>query len=83
MDTLQSPSQVVNYSPFTEEEFKLMETEMKSLGLYLPEDKMGIMWERCRRIRGTNENQPCGCKSASGLWKRCVDDINDFIRSKQ
>jgi len=74
--------EINKYSPFTDDEFKVMVEEMKSLGVYLPEHQMGKMWERCTRIRGTKENQPCGCKSAGALWKRCVDDINNFIKER-
>lgn len=54
----------LKYSPFTDEEFVVMVEQMKAIGAYLPEHQMGIMWERCTRIRGQKENQPCGCKSA-------------------
>ena len=59
----------LKYAPFTDEEFAVMVEQMKAIGNYLPEHQMGIMWERCTRIRGQKENQPCGCKSAGGLWK--------------
>jgi hypothetical protein len=72
----------LKYAPFTDEEFAVMVEQMKAIGNYLPEHQMGIMWERCTRIRGQKENQPCGCKSAGGLWKQCVDDINTFIAQR-
>jgi hypothetical protein len=72
----------LKYSPFTDEEFVVMVEQMKAIGAYLPEHQMGIMWERCTRIRGQKENQPCGCKSAGGLWAKCVEDINNFISQR-
>lgn len=72
----------LKYTPFSDEEFTLMVADMKLIGSYLPEHQMGIMWERCTRIRGQKENQPCGCKSAGGLWAKCVEDINNFISQR-
>ena len=72
----------LKYAPFSDEEFTLMVEQMKAIGAYLPEHQMGIMWERCTRIRGQKENQPCGCKSAGGLWAKCVEDINNFISQR-
>jgi hypothetical protein len=72
----------LKYAPFSDEEFTLMVSDMKLIGSYLPEHQMGIMWERCTRIRGQKENQPCGCKSAGGLWAKCVEDINNFISQR-
>jgi hypothetical protein len=72
----------LKYAPFTDEEFAVMVEQMKAIGNYLPEHQMGIMWERCTRIRGQKENQPCGCKSAGGLWAKCVEDINTFISQR-
>ena len=72
----------LKYAPFSDEEFTLMVADMKLIGSYLPEHQMGIMWERCTRIRGQKENQPCGCKSAGGLWAKCVEDINNFISQR-
>lgn len=74
--------EINKYSPFTNEEFAVMVEEMKSLGVFLPEHQMSKMWERCTRIRGKKENQPCSCKSSGSLWKRCVDDINQFIKER-
>jgi hypothetical protein len=68
------------YAPFDEAEFNSIKQTMIEIGLYLPENKMGWMWEKCTAIRGQKENQPCGCKSASGLWKRCADDITDWVK---
>ena len=72
----------LKYAPFSDEEFTLMVADMKLIGSYLPEHQMGIMWDRCTRIRGQKENQPCGCKSAGGLWAKCVEDINNFISQR-
>ena len=71
------------YAPFTEAEFKELKEEVEVLGAYLPESQLRIMWERCTRIRGKRENQPCMCKGSSGLWARCIDDIRAFIKERE
>jgi hypothetical protein len=71
------------YKPFSIEEWTAMKAEVEALGAYLPEHQLRIMWERCTRIRGKAENQPCMCKSSSGLWARCIDDIRAFIKERE
>ncbi len=71
------------YKPFSIEEWAVMKAEVGALGAYLPESQLGIMWERCTRIRGKRENQPCSCKGSSGLWARCIDDIRAFIKERE
>ena len=71
------------YKPFSIEEWAAMKAEVEVLGHYLPESQLRIMWERCTRIRGKRENQPCMCKGSSGLWARCIDDIRAFIKERE
>lgn len=71
------------YAPFTLEEWTVMKAEVEALGNYLPEHQLGIMWERCTRIRGQRENQPCMCKGSAGLWARCIDNIRAFIKERE
>jgi hypothetical protein len=71
------------YKPFSIEEWTVMKAEVEVLGAYLPESQLRIMWERCTRIRGKAENQPCSCKGSSGLWARCIDDIRAFIKERE
>jgi hypothetical protein len=71
------------YKPFTLEEWTVMKAEVEALGNYLPEHQLGIMWERCTRIRGQRENQPCMCKGSAGLWARCIDNIRAFIKERE
>jgi hypothetical protein len=72
------------FAPFTYEEFKVIQAEMEAIGVYLPSDATAQrkLWENCTRIRGKAENQPCSCKSSSGLWVRCIDDIKEFIKAR-
>jgi hypothetical protein len=71
------------YAPFTLEEWTVMKAEVEALGNYLPEHQLGIMWERCTRIRGQRENQPCMCKGSAGLWARCIENIRAFIKERE
>jgi hypothetical protein len=70
------------YLPFTEEEFNIMKSEMEAMGYWLPRDvnAQRRLWSNCTRVRGKSENQPCTCKSSAGLWSKCVEDINNFIK---
>jgi hypothetical protein len=70
------------YSPFTEAEFNLMREELSQIKMHLPEHLMGRMWSRCTQIRGTRETQPCSCKSSSGLWVRCIDELRKFVSDR-
>lgn len=70
-----------NYSPFNEEEFLSIKSEMASFGSYLPEGKMGWLWDKCTTLRANKkEPQPCGCKSSAGLWAKCADDVREYIK---
>jgi hypothetical protein len=71
------------YAPFSLEEWTVMKAEVEALGNYLPEHQLGIMWERCTRIRGQRENQPCMCKGSAGLWARCIENIRAFIKERE
>lgn len=82
--TTQPPVPESKYAPFTYEEFKVIQSEMEVMGYWLPKDAMAQrkLWENCTKIRGTRENMPCSCKQSAGLWARCVDDINTFIKAR-
>jgi hypothetical protein len=82
--TTQPPVPVSKYAPFTYEEFKVIQSEMEAMGYWLPKDATAQrkLWMNCTRIRGKAENQPCSCKQSAGLWARCVEDINTFIKAR-
>jgi hypothetical protein len=63
----------------TTEEIEGLREDLKRVTNYLPEDLMGKFWATCNKIRGERTNQPCGCKSAGGLWAKCVDDIKNYL----
>lgn len=70
------------YSPLTEAEYIELRDFLSTIGAYLPEDKMGYIWGTFNKVRGANENQPCGCASAGGHWKRAVDTLKEWVKSK-
>ena len=73
-----------SYAPFNEVEFNEIKSEMERFGNNLPTDKMGWLWSKCTLLRGnTKEPQPCGCKSATGLWQKCAEDVRDYIKRVQ
>jgi hypothetical protein len=70
------------YEPLTEQEFTELNLVLDAIGAYLPEDKMGYIWSNFNRVRNTNENQPCGCASAGGHWKRAVDHLRQWVKER-
>ena len=70
------------YTPLSEQEFIELKEQLAGIKSFLPEHLMGTLWEKCNRIRGERTNQPCSCKSSSGLWARCVDDLRQFVRDR-
>lgn len=70
------------YAPLTEQEFIELRDNLTQIGAYLPEQLMGYIWSNFNRVRGTNENQPCGCASAGGHWKRAVEGLREWVKER-
>jgi len=70
------------YTPLSEQEFIELKEQLAGVKSFLPEHLMGTFWSKCNQIRGERINQPCSCKSSSGLWARCVDDLRQFVRDR-
>jgi hypothetical protein len=70
------------YAPLNLEEFQKLKTDLESVRSHLPEHLMHTFWVMCNRIRGERANQPCSCRSSSGLWARCVSDLREFVKGK-
>jgi hypothetical protein len=64
----------------TKDEVEVLKEDLKRVTNYLPEDLMGKFWGLCNKIRGERTNQPCGCRSAGGLWAKCVEDLKNYIK---
>ena len=78
----QAPVPESKYAPLSLAEFKELREHLEGVKAFLPEHLMGTLWEKCNRIRGERIIQPCSCKSSSGLWARCVDDLRQFVRER-
>jgi hypothetical protein len=72
----------MNYEPLNEIEFTELTKVLNEIGAYLPDDKMGYIWGTFNRVRNANENQPCGCASAGGHWKRAVDHLKAWVKER-
>ena len=70
------------YTPLSEQEFIELKEQLAGVKSFLPEHLMSTFWSKCNQIRGERTNQPCSCKSSSGLWARCVDDLRQFVRDR-
>jgi hypothetical protein len=68
------------YHPLTESEYLELKGKIESIRDYLPEMLLTYVWSTYKRISGSNENQPCGCKTAAGLWRKAVDVLQDYIK---
>jgi hypothetical protein len=64
----------------TKDEVEGLREDLKRVTNYLPEDLMGKFWGLCNKIRGERTGTPCGCRSAGGLWARCVEDLKNYIK---
>jgi hypothetical protein len=73
----------MNYEPLTEEEFLKLETKLKLIKTFLPENEMSFMWNTVNKVRGERQPQPCSCRSSAGLWSRCVEDLRKFVDEKR
>ena len=65
--------------PYTEEEYIELKNVVDAIGAYIPNDKMGFIWNNYKKITKSKESQPCSCGSAAGHWRRAVDEIRNFI----
>jgi hypothetical protein len=70
------------YHPLTSEEYINLRTTMETIGVRLPENKMGEVWHSYNRLRGVNEKQPCGCQSAAKYWVDAVNYINNWLKER-
>jgi hypothetical protein len=73
------PYFINKYLPYTEEEYVQLKSIMDSITNYIPNDKMGWVWNNHNRILKTNEPTPCSCKSAANHWVRAAGTIRNFI----
>lgn len=78
----QPPVPESKYAPLNLQEFQELKEHLEGIKAFLPEHLMGTLWSKCNAIRGERINQPCSCKSSAGLWSRCIEDLREFVRTK-
>ena len=68
------------YEPLTEEQYHSLKGQLAGVKNHLPEELMTTFWVYCNKIRGERTNQPCSCKSSSGLWGSCVNHLREWVK---
>jgi hypothetical protein len=68
------------YHPLTESEYLELKSKIDSIRDYLPEMLLGYVWGTYKRLTGSQENQPCSCKSSGGLWLKAVTVLRDYLK---
>lgn len=66
---------------YSNEEFLNLVKTMEGIQSYIPENLAGYVWNNYKHISGSNENTPCMCSSASGLWIKAANTIRDYIKT--
>jgi hypothetical protein len=64
---------------FTEEEYQQLKDLVARTKDYLQDGDLTLVWNSYKKITNSQENQPCGCGSAAGLWKKAVDNIKEYV----
>lgn len=64
---------------YTISEVLELEERMRGIDTFIPDSMMGYVWSNYQKILNTTEPQPCGCRSAAGLWIKAVDTIKQFL----
>lgn len=70
-----------DYFPLTNEEYFFLEKELKQITSYMPNHLMTQFWNFKNRIDGTNEIQPCSCKSSGHHWKKCIETLRSYVNN--
>jgi len=65
---------------FTAEEYQALKDLIARTKDYLADGDLSLVWNSYKKITSSEENQPCGCGSAAGLWKKAVDSIRNYIK---
>ena len=68
---------------YTQEEFISLNGTLEGIGNYLPDDKLGYIWDNYQKIANTTEGRPCSCSSAAGLWIKAVNTIRTYIKENK
>lgn len=70
------------YSPLTETAYNEMYAVVNPIKAELPTNgnHLSIIWNNWKLVAGTNDPQPCGCKSTVKYWAVAVDTLKSFIQ---
>jgi hypothetical protein len=80
---MQRGNTTMNYDILTEEEFQRLETVLKSITTFLPENEMSYIWQTVTKIYGHRGSQPCSCRSSAKLWTTAISDLRKFVDEKR
>tara|TARA_R110000803_G_C11983035_1_gene320993 strand:+ start:1831 stop:2052 length:222 start_codon:yes stop_codon:yes gene_type:complete len=67
-------------SKFSKEEIEQIREKMNRISDRIPENMARWVWGTYKRIKVTEEKQPCMCNSAARHWRKAVDTINTFLK---
>jgi hypothetical protein len=65
-----------------EEQLNELKSILSEVGAYLPEKHAPYLWDRFNEIREVQEARPCTCQSSGHHWKRCVDFLFDYVKTR-
>jgi hypothetical protein len=71
------------YLPLTTPQYLELKEFLSNLGSNLPTDKLSYVWNTYNAVRNMKENQPCGCGSAAGMWRRAIDELSAWVKEKE
>lgn len=66
----------------TEIQLQELKDTLKEITTRLPENKAPYIWNTFNHIRDEHEPQPCTCASSGAHWKRAIDFLNDYIKTR-
>jgi hypothetical protein len=67
-------------SRFTEEEVSEFKEVIENIGVNLPTEVAGWVWEKYTKIINKAEKKPCMCGSSAHHWRRAVETIRAFVK---
>lgn len=64
---------------YTKEELVELKKVINSITDRIPKEQTSYIWNNYKKISGDKSNQPCMCKSSSGLWGTAVQTIRTYL----
>lgn len=66
---------------FSEQEITEIREKFGQIQDRIPNHLAGFVWNTYKKIKGSNEKQPCSCGSAAKHWRKAYDSIKSFLNS--